>query len=143
MSFLPITNNHNINIASVGVGAQSKILEEKFSKDTRFNDDKLHDNNINEKISNKNSVNFHTFIIIVISAIIFITVISIYDVIKGGLNYYYSYIALTDPNSHNTQDDIDKTVIADYYALISLIIFAIIAIIIALITLPYLFYLIK
>ena len=66
----------------------------------------------------------YTLIIIVISAIIFVTIVSIYDVIRTIIKNYYAKIALTDPMSNNKQEDIDRTIISNYDALKSNFFFA-------------------
>jgi hypothetical protein len=134
MSFLPLTGS-TVNSATIGVGAQPKILEEKLIERDRLYERRLHEPE--ERDNNK-----HLIVIIIISAIIFVTVIAVYDVIKGALNNYFSNLALIDPNSKNTEEDINRTNIADYYALMATIIFTIVAIIFAIIAIPLLLYMI-
>lgn len=136
MSFVPITGT-TVNTAVIGVGSQPKILEDKLAERDRFYERRLHESEDNAHESNKRLI-----IIIIISAIIFVTAIAIYDVIKQLINNYFSNLALTDPNSNNSEEDINRTNIADYYSLIALIVFAIIAIIFAIILIPLLLYLI-
>lgn len=66
----------------------------------------------------------YTILIVIISALIFVTVIAIYDVLRNTINNYYANIALLDPNSHNTPEEIERTQIANYNALISSLAFA-------------------
>lgn len=138
MSFVPITGT-SVNTAAIGVGAQPKILEEKLAERDKLYERRLHES---EEKDGAHESNKRLIIIIIISAIIFVTVIAVYDVIKQLLNNYYSNLALTDPNSNNSEEDINRTNIADYYTLIALVVFAIVTIIFAIIAIPILLYLI-
>lgn len=127
MSFVPISQS-DINASLFGVGAQTRVLDESlYGK-------RIHGPRQDEGKS------LHLFFVIIVSAIIFVTTVALYDVIKAALNNHYSNIALTDPNSHNSQEDIDRTNIADYYSLQATIIFAVICIVIAIISIPAIFY---
>jgi hypothetical protein len=75
----------------------------------------------------------YTIFIIIISAFIFITVIAIFDVIRNIINNYYAHRALTDPNSNNTQEDIERAEIANQNGLWSSIVFATVTFLIAII----------
>src|SRR5581483_762719 len=66
----------------------------------------------------------YTIIIIVISALIFITIVAIFDVIRNYIINYYARLALTDPNSHNTEEDIVRTLIINRDSFISSGVFA-------------------
>ncbi len=91
-------------------------------------------------VVDKNNGNYiNLFLKIVISAIIFLTIIAIYNVINTAIDNYYSNIALNDPNSNNTQEEIDRTNIANYYGLISTIVYALVCLIISIILVPILF----
>ena len=90
-------------------------------------------------MENKNyGNNINLILRVIISAIIFLTIIAIYNVISTAIDNYYSNIALNDPNSNNTQEEIDRTNIANYYALISTIVYALICLVIAIILIPIL-----
>jgi len=82
----------------------------------------------------------YTIIVIIISAILFVAVISLYDVIRSSINRYYADKSLVDPNSHNTPEDIERTQIANSNALLSTITFAIICVVLALLLLGPLIY---
>jgi ABC-type Fe3+ transport system permease subunit len=71
--------------------------------------------------------------VIVLSAIIFVTVVAIYDVIRNLINNYYSALALRDPRSGNSAQDIESALIANYNTLVSSAVFALVCIILALI----------
>ena len=130
MSFVPLSET-NIATSLFGVGAQPRIIDES-----------LYEKRIHGP-SERQGGNIHLLLVIIISAIIFVTVVSIYDVIRSALNSYYSNKALTDPNSHNSQEDINRTNIADFNSLMSTIVFASICIVIAIIFIPVIFYLLK
>lgn len=71
----------------------------------------------------------YTIIIVIISAIIFVTVISIYDIFRNLISNYFAKITLNDPNSHNTQEQINTTLISNHGLLISSIIFSLFCIV--------------
>lgn len=75
----------------------------------------------------------YTIVLVIISAIIFVTVVALYDVIRSGLNAHFANLALTDPNSHNTPEDIERTQIANQNAFWASVIFATICLIIGII----------
>lgn len=77
-----------------------------------------------------------TLIIVIISAIIFVTIVAIYDVIRNAINNYYAKIALINPIAGNTAQNINSTVIANKQALISSIVFAIFCVILAAVLVP-------
>jgi hypothetical protein len=79
-----------------------------------------------------------TLMIVIISAIIFVTIVAIYDVLRNAINNYYSKIALADPKAKNKKQVIDSTLIANKQALISSIVFATVCIITAIILVPIL-----
>jgi len=83
--------------------------------------------------ANINQTTQYTIILIIVSAIIFVTVVSLYDIIRTGMNTYFANRALTDPNSHDTAEDIERTMIANMNALWSSIAFAFIALALAVI----------
>lgn len=66
----------------------------------------------------------YTILIVIISAIIFITVIALYDVIRNAISDFYATNSLTDPNAHYTPGEIIQTRIANRNALIASIVFA-------------------
>jgi len=90
-----------------------------------------------EKKSKSNIV--YTIVIIVISAIIFIAMVAIYDVIRNWFNNYYSAEALKDPKVNASQEEIDKVTTGDWYGLLSSMVFAGFCIVSAIILIPLLF----
>jgi len=83
----------------------------------------------------------HTIIIIVISAIIFVTVVAIYDVLRNYINNYYASRALRDPLSTNTVQDISRTETANRSNFVSSLIFALVCVLVALVLIPLLIHL--
>lgn len=67
----------------------------------------------NDNTEKKTSTLKYSIIIVIISAIIFVTIISMYDVVRASFNSFYSNIALTDTNSHNAPQDIQRVQIAN------------------------------
>jgi len=76
-----------------------------------------------------------SLIMIFVSAVIFVTMVAIFEVLKNAINNYYAEIALNDPDVNNTPEDILTTTTANRYGLISSFVFAVICVIIAIIVL--------
>lgn len=128
MSFTPLSGG--LSTALSGAIEPTKFIS---APDTRSDPqaEELFARRIHEPSSSKTQTIKYTIIIVIISAIIFVTVIALYDIMRNSLNTYYANIALTDPNSHNDPEDIERTQIANINALWSSIIFAIICVIMA------------
>lgn len=90
--------------------------------------------------SSETSSKYYTVLIIIVSAIIFVTVISIYDVVKNSLNLYFTNKAIMEPSSNNSKDIIQRTKTTNKYLLLSSIIFSIICIIFSIISLYFLYF---
>ena len=71
----------------------------------------------------------NTIFVIIMSAVIFITIISIADVIRNYINNYYARRALRNPLSRNTQKEINNTLIANQEGLNASITFMVFCII--------------
>lgn len=108
------------SLLGVSVGTNPKLLTEVILEDKK-------DDNLNLLLT------------VVVSAIIFVTVIALYEVIKVAISNYYDNIASMDPNSNYTQEEIERNVTSNYYELLSTVVFAIICLVIALIFIPILF----
>jgi hypothetical protein len=80
----------------------------------------------------------YTVLIIMVSAVIFVTVIAIYDVIKTAVSNHYAKSALLDPESHNKKTDIRRTLVANQAALNASAVFAAAAVGSALLLVPIL-----
>ena len=131
MSFLPLTQANNVNNSLIGVGAQIKILDE----DNLLTTD-LYGRRIHAPIKDNNQQ--HLLLVIILSAVLFVTIVATYDVIKASLNLGFSNLSLNDPRSLNTDEDIERTLTADMYAFYSILTFFGIALLIAIITIPIL-----
>jgi len=125
MSYLPIKSNGNLSTSLFGIGEPSKFLD--------LRNDDLAERHIHGPKEHRG-----TLIIIIISAIIFVTMVSVYDVAKGAIHNYYSKKALIDPNSHNTKEDIQRTLIADNESFKANCTFAVICVVSAIIFIPML-----
>lgn len=106
MSFQPL-KEESLSPALLGISNQ-----ETFT-DVSRNDDSYEGGTYNPRSRDLK----YTIIVIFISAIIFVTIVSIYDVIRTIIKNYYAKIALEDPISNNKQEDIDRTIVSNYDAL--------------------------
>lgn len=94
----------------------------------------------NTSINSPNTKTFKTIIIpLIISGIVFLTILAIYDTVRSCISNYYSKKALIDPLAKNSIDTINRTLIANYYHLISSFVYTIFCIIVLLIAL-YLYF---
>ena len=155
MSFIP-TSTVSLDTSLYGAGEPVKLLRspdikelsEYGMKGDRDIDQDLYKREIHgpsedDKKNRKSYVtvpSIPTIILIIISAIIFVTAVSIYDVFRSKINNYYAKINLEDPRSYNNREDIARTELANDRNLLSNIAFAIFAIIIAIILIPILIY---
>lgn len=130
MSFTPLAPG--INNALLGAADPGKFIDPYRSDVKSFSERDLEDRRIHDTRSRLQPITY-TLIIIIISAIIFVTVIAIYDVFRNLISNHYASIALNDPDSDNTPEDIERTQIANQQALVASIIFAIFCIITAII----------
>lgn len=121
MSYLPLHPGFNQSL--LGVGASPNT----FDLDLRDTDQlygKLHGS------SKKN-----TIVVIIVSALIFITVISLFDIARNLIHNKYAKRALTDPRTKLTKTDITNTLIANHDGLLASIAFSTFCIIITVIVL--------
>ena len=126
MSFRPL--NEGSSTALLGTADPSKFLDTyRDDIDKSYYERRLHGSE--EK---QNNIKY-TLIIIVISAIIFVTVIAIYDIFRSLITNYFAQIALVDPNSHNSEEDIENTIIANDQSFWATFVFAIFCIVVAII----------
>lgn len=68
-------------------------------------------------------------ILVIITAILFVMIISIYDVIRNIINNYYADRALRDPVAANDPQDIESTLIGNREGLTASIVFAVFCVI--------------
>jgi hypothetical protein len=134
MSFRPLQQN-NISTALLGTADPTKFVD-VYRKDV---DRSLFEREIHGSREQKASIKY-TLIIIVISAIIFVTVIAIYDVFRNIIIDYFAKMALEDPRSHNRKQEIESTIIANNDAFKASIAFSLFCIITAIILVYILIY---
>jgi hypothetical protein len=137
---MPISNT-GLSTALAGAVEPTKFINIPRSDDiiyeTRPNE--LYEKRIHGRPDRMESIKF-TIIIVIISAIIFVTVIAIYDIIRNGINNYYASLALNDPASHNSPEQIEQTEIANSNALWSSMVFASLCLISAIVFIVILIY---
>jgi hypothetical protein len=97
---------------------------------------------VNNKISkNKPSGSLMLLLVVIIlTIIIFVAVLSVYDLIKEKIIVQHAKKALLNPRSRNTSDEIERTLIANRESYNATMHFSVVAIFIAVIFLPFLFY---
>jgi len=138
MAFTPISGG--LSTALSGAIEPTKFLDIRDIRDVRSED--IYSKRIHEPTDRTKSIKY-TILIVIISAIIFVTVIAIYDVIRSIIDNHYAHLALIDKNSHNTPEDIERTQIANENALWAHIVFASICIVSAIILICLLVYIIR
>jgi len=84
-----------------------------------------------------------TILLVVISAVIFVTAVAIYDVFRSWITNYFARKTLEDPREKNASDDIRKTEIANHNTYLSNVTFAVFTLLIAAIAIPTAIYLIQ
>lgn len=89
--------------------------------------------------NNSKNRGLSTLIIVILSAMIFVTIIAIFDVFKNAINNYYAARALKNPKAGNSQQDINSTLIANTEGLTASVIFAILCIVLTLIAIYFLY----
>lgn len=121
MSFKPLNEGFSTSLlgSSYPAGYEHSI---------RYNPDKnLSDRDIHSNIDSQTSI-LKTIIVIFISAIIFITVISIYDVLRNYIIYYYNEQTLYDSQSEYTNVYIRQQFVSNKNIMLSSIVFSLICI---------------
>lgn len=132
-SFLPIDSaTVNLNTSLIGVSDPTK-----FTDPDRIESLDLYARHPHGKLTPEHTIRY-TIIVVFISAVIFVTVISIYDVIKNGINYIFAKRALSDPESHNSSDSIHRTLVANKNTLVSSSVFCGVCIVISVVSIPLL-----
>lgn len=118
MSFVPL--NGGFSQSLLGVGVTNDLIDT-----AKFNEKGLEDLHPQENGAGK------SILLVILSAIIFVTVVSFYDVLRTFINSIYAKIALEDPKANNTQQDIDSTEIANKEAVLASLTFFSICLILA------------
>lgn len=138
MSFTPLSGG--TSTALIGAIEPTKFISIRASDDVYQNDpNELYARRVHRPLDRTENMKY-TIVIVMISALIFVTVIAIYDVIRNAINNYYANIALLDPNSHNDPDDIERTQIANNNELWSSMVFAAVCLVSAIILIILLIY---
>jgi len=116
MSFVPLKGGFSSSLLGAGTTPSlMEIAERRPREDVKTLEERIHaPSERKEKHHHRN-----TIIIVIISAIIFVTVVSMYDVVRVYFNAKYADKALNDPNAHNDPDQVSSTTIANYYSFIS------------------------
>jgi len=135
-AFVPLEHT-GLTTSLLGTGDPVKYLPEARSEEPRNIYRRIHGS------ERKITPNSYTIILIVISALIFITVVAVFDVVRNAINNYYAKKALKDPRSNNTKRDIERAVIANKNNFYSSVTFAFITLFISIILIPLLFKLFK
>lgn len=127
-SFVPL-NSTGLSSSLFGVGDPVKFTDNV--------NERLEERGIHGRASqDKHQSDTAMILLIVISAVIFVTAVSIYDIIKVIIINIYAEQSLRDQNGKN--EDIERTLISNRANLASTIAFGIVCIAIALIALPIL-----
>ena len=109
-SFAPL--NGNLSSSLLGVGAVDPVFR-SIPRPSEY----LWERRVHEGGMPGVSGLAHALILIMISAIIFVTIIAMYDVAKVALSNAFAKEALKDPKSHNKRISIERTVVANAGAL--------------------------
>lgn len=140
MSFTPLKEGFSSSL--LGIADPGKFIDPMRLESDSFGSEGRRDQSLTERrihaSKDSRTTLRYTIIIIIISAIIFVTVIAIYDVIRTIITNFYAEAALKDPKAQVSDTDRIRTEIANYNALLATIVFAIITICIALIIIPIL-----
>lgn len=125
----------NQDTSLIGTADPAKFIDplRTDERDIALEGRRIHGPSEKGKISMK-----YTLIIVIISAIIFVTVISLYDVARNILSYYYSVRTVRDSTAINTPDNITNTEVGGWYSLMGITTFAIFCIITVILLLPIL-----
>jgi len=90
-----------------------------------------------EKEKNNLNTNYVKIMLVtIVSAIIFILAVAIYDVIREIINNYYSKKIIEDPEYEATDKEKNREIIKERYSLISTIVFALVVLISAIVLIP-------
>src|SRR5438105_15887759 len=90
---------------------------------------------IESRSSNSPSLKY-TLILIIISAIIFVTIVSLYDVLRNFISKTYATATLNDPISHNLPEQIEATLLANNNAFYASLTFAGTCLLLAIVLIP-------
>lgn len=145
--------NNGIGTSLFGIGASNHILDtgrgnipDDYLSDIKQNyyqkDTNLTERHIHGPRHNIQTIK-HQIIIILISAMIFVSAVAVYDVIRNSINYFYADFSLHNNGNTNTEQDINNFLLASRDTIISSALFALFCIITSLIFIPLLILLIR
>src|SRR5579871_4618304 len=113
VSFQPLSTQ-GTSLALIGAADPVKFTDTNRPESDRT----LYDKRIHGPKSDKSTF-IYTLVIVIISAILFVTMVAIYDVFRNSISDVYARRALTDEGSSNTPDEINGALIANRQALIA------------------------
>ena len=114
MSVLPLIPNVESSVLGVGVVARAA----KVAGMARLKGKK------NPYYKRVDSSDQNTIFIVILSGIILVTIISIYDVIRTYIDNYHAQRTVNNPQFRGDQEDINNTLIANRESLNSSIVFS-------------------
>ena len=130
MSLYPLSS-FNLNDSLIGIVDPGKFIDPLRIESKDYSNRKIH------ALTHKETIKY-TIVITCISAIIFVTIISIYDALHNIINAHYSENYLSDSQNNISQETIERTRIANQNNIIASGIFALMCIISAIILIPLL-----
>lgn len=135
MSFTPISGG--LSSALSGAIVPARLVEpERFYSGSDIREDTRSEELSARRIhapANKAESARYTILIVIISALIFVTVIALYDIMRAAITNYYANQALTNPASQNNPVDITRTQIANDNSLWAAMVFGAFAVLSAII----------
>lgn len=136
MNFAPTSSGH-LNESLIGIAIDPiKTLFRPTSDDVIYkkNDDSLYGRErIDRSANNSNNEFIKTILFTIITALVFVTIISIFDVFRNIINKYYANKTLNEVISDKNREDILRSKNANHATLMSSIYFSLFCIIISLI----------
>lgn len=130
MSLYPLSS-FNLNDSLIGIADPGKFVDPLRIESKDYSNKRIHELSHGETIK-------YTIVITCISAIIFVTIVAIYDTLHNVINAYYSENYLDYADNNISQETIERTRIANKNAIMASSIFALICIIAAIILIPLL-----
>ena len=135
MSLYP--SSFDLNKSLIGMTEPGKFIDP-----LRIESRDLTSRNIHGHISHEDTIRY-TIVITCISAIIFVTIISMYDVLRNIVNSYYTENYFENSNNNMSEDDITRIRISNKNTIISSVIFSLLCILSAIILIPSLLMIVK
>lgn len=110
MSFTPLSGG--LSTALSGVVEPTKFMDfrDLNEKPSGLYERRMHGPSMKDK---KNTTLKYTIIVVIISAVVFVTIISLYDIVRAYFNKIFATISLNNPESNNSPEAILRTQIAN------------------------------